>query len=434
MNLRITSRTLAGQVEVPASKSIMHRALICAALADGVSLLKHMYFSKDILVTMDCLRALGAIITVDGDEITVQGIANPPKSATLDCHESGSTLRFMIPIAAALGVDATFIGCGKLVTRPLSIYTDTLPAHNIDFDYNGMLPCRTTGQLSGGEFQIQGNVSSQFITGLLFVLPLLATDSVLTILPPFESKSYVNITIDCLKSFGVEVTESDHCYHIRGGQQYKPCQYTVESDYSQAAFFLVASTMGSNLSISTFAPPSVQGDAKILSILADCGFELVSTDKNLTVKRNYLTEKKENLCVKEKYLTAFNITAEDIPDLVPILCVLGATLPTASTIGRVERLKIKESDRIQSTTDLLVNLGGQMSYQDDLITIHPATLHGGTVDCQNDHRIAMAAAIASIICDQPVTLIGADCVNKSYPTFWAEFKRLGGQYDVIDLD
>ncbi len=419
MDLSITPQTLSGAVTIPASKSVMHRALICAALAKGESVVENIYFSEDILRTIEGLEALGATISIDGHTVTVQGITAPPKEATIDCGESGSTIRFLIPIAAALGVKATFVGQGKLVSRPLDIYAESLPSHGITFSYDGILPATIEGILQGGHYTLRGDVSSQFITGLLFCLPLLASDSVLTILPPFESQSYVNITIDCLKSFGVEVIAEDLSYRIVGNQQYKPCRYTVESDYSQAAFFLTAQSFGHPLSVSAFSSHSVQGDAAMLSILSDCGADIRLQG--------------DSFVMHKPPTKPFAISAEDIPDLVPILSVLATQLQGISTIRRVARLKLKESDRIASTMALVRALGGMIDYKDDCITIHPSTLTGGVVDCHNDHRIAMAGAIAATIVQGVVTLQGAECVAKSYPTFFEEYSRLGGQVDGINL-
>lgn len=421
MNLSITPQKLRGHVSIPASKSVMHRALICAALSEGTSVIRHAYCSEDIHATMDCLRALGASFSVEGTSITVQGITSLPETTGMDCGESGSTIRFLIPLAGALGVSATFTGRGKLITRPLELYREAFAEHGAAFFYTGTLPAQTKGTLQGGDYRIRGNISSQFITGLLLALPLLSQDSTLTVLPPFESKSYVDITISCLRSFGVTITEQDEgCYSIPGRQRYRASDYTVESDYSQAAFFLTAAALGSEVTLLDFGSESVQGDAAIVEVLTQTGFTCFT--------------QQGALLLSGKGCKPFTVTAENIPDLVPTLCVLATGLSGTSTIRRVERLKIKESDRIASTMAMLQALGGIISYQDDCISITGAPLHGGTVLCENDHRIAMAAAMAATAASSPVILHGAECVNKSYPTFWNEYQRLGGQIHGIDLE
>ena len=421
MDLLIHPQTLKGEIKVPASKSIMHRALICAALAKGRSLIRNTYISEDITATMDCLQKLGASFTVSGDCIAVDGISSLPEEASLDCGESGSTIRFLIPLAAALGVSTTFTGHGKLISRPLHLYRDAFAGKGTEFRYNGMLPASIEGQLRPGNYEIPGNVSSQFITGLLFSLPLLDGDSTITVLPPFESKSYVGITVSCLKQFGISVTESDSTYYIKGNQCYTACDYAVESDYSQAAFFLTANCLGSELSLFSFTPDSIQGDSKILSILAQSGTEALFQEGKL---RNQIRSRK-----------AFSIDASDIPDLVPILSVLACFCEGTTKISRVERLRIKESDRIASTMEMIHALGGRISYENDCLLI-PGNqqFSGGTVDCCNDHRIAMAAAVASTVCAGDVVLKGAQCVKKSYPTFFEEFTRLGGNCHVIHVE
>lgn len=421
MDLLIHPHTLKGKVKIPASKSILHRALICAALAKGRSLIRNTYLSEDITATMDCLKKLGASFTVTGDCIAVDGISSLPEEASLDCGESGSTIRFLIPLAAALGVSASFAGRGKLVSRPLHLYQQAFAGKGVEFLYNGSLPASVCGQLQSGDYEIPGNVSSQFITGLLFALPLLDGDSRITVLPPFESKSYVGITISCLKQFGISVTESDHTYFIKGNQCYTACDYTVESDYSQSAFFLTANCLGSELSLFSFAPDSIQGDSKILSILAQSGTEALFQNGNL---QTHVQNRK-----------AFSIDASDIPDLVPILSVLACFCEGTTKISRIERLRIKESDRIASTMGMIHALGGRITYENDCLLIPGSQqFSGGTVDCCNDHRIAMAAAVASTVCDGDVVLKGAQCVKKSYPTFFEEFTRLGGNSHVVHVE
>lgn len=425
MDLNLHPAKLAGTVNIPASKSLLHRAMICAALAPGVSTIENVYFSEDIYATIACLTKLGAQFSIDGSTVTVTGIQNHPNKVTLDCGESGSTIRFLIPIAAAMNIRATFTGRGRLITRPLDLYQHALGNHGAFFRYHGFLPCSIAGQLRGGEYSIAGNVSSQFVTGLLLALPLLSEDSTLHVLPPFESQSYVKITCSVLRAFGIQIDVSDDglTYRIPGGQQYRPCTYTAESDCSQAAFFLTANALGQSITLRTFSEQSVQGDFAIFSIANETGLVPQFTNGAVTTTK---TGRRP-----------LNLDASDIPDLVPALAVLASGLDGTSIIRRVARLALKESDRIATTIDLLEHLGGLARYDHtaDLLEIAGnRTLHGGVVDSHNDHRIAMAAAMAAASASGDVLLKDAGAVKKSYPTFWEDYQALGGRFDVINLE
>lgn len=423
MNISIKPNKLNGIVNVPASKSIMHRALICASLSEESCIISNIYLSDDIKSTISCLEKLGASFEIHKDKIKVNGIKNIPQNAVFDCKESGSTIRFFIPIALALGVKSKFTGKGKLITRPLDVYTQSFKNKGVDFRYTGKLPCTCSGKLQPGNYTVKGNVSSQFITGLLFSLPILDGDSTITVTEPFESKSYVDITISCLKSFGVEITYNNSTYYIKGNQHYKATDYYVESDYSQVAFFLVANALGNDIKVKKFYEKSTQGDSKIIDILKNIGIECNFDNGIITTKTN---SKK-----------SFNIDGSDIPDIVPILCVLACFCDGISTISNVYRLKLKESDRILSTIDIITKLGGKIQYnkENDKLLIHGGIdeFNGCDLDCHNDHRIAMCSAIASTVCSDKVNLFGSKCVNKSYPTFFDEFQKLGGYYNVINV-
>lgn len=424
MNVTIQPGTLSGKVLVPSSKSILHRGLICAALAQGTSVIHRLYLSRDIQATMDCLTALGAVFTRQGEDILVQGISQPPEAAALHCGESGSTLRFLIPVAAALGVSATFFGEGRLVSRPLTAYDHAFAGNGVHWHNTGLLPCSVSGRLKPGNYEIDGSQSSQFISGLLFALPLLEGDSTLTVTGNFQSQSYVQITLGVLKQFGIRFQQTaPNCFSIPGGQNYQGGEFTAESDYSQAAFFLCAAAFGANLELCSFSPNSLQGDRAILSILAQAG---------CPVEREG-----DKLKPRPGKLSPFTVEAGDIPDLVPVLCVLACGCKGESLITQVERLKLKESDRIASTMALINGLGGKMSYspkEDCIRVLGAGRLTGGVVSCENDHRIAMSGAVAALICQKPVTLLGAQCVAKSYPTFWEEYQRLGGTIHVQSME
>lgn len=409
MDIKITPAKLSGKVNVPSSKSMTHRILISAALADGVSVISNISFSKDIYATIDALKALGAEISVKNNIVTVKGIDKSSGKADIDCCESGSTLRFLIPISSALGIDTTYYGQGRLPERPITPYIRELSKKGIVFNYENTMPFSINGQLTSGVYELEGDISSQFITGLLFALPLLDGDSKIIMTSPLESKPYADMTITCLADFGVEIKETDKGYFIKGNQKYKAQNMSVEGDYSQAAFYYVANVLGNNIEICNLKSDSCQGDKKIVEIT-------------------------ENLCYNNNHPDAFTVNASDIPDLVPILGVLGTYCNGVSVITGAQRLRIKESDRLQTTSEAINNLGGSIEVTDDGLNITNSVLTGGFVDSCGDHRIAMSAAIAATICQKEVIIKNADSVEKSYPDFFEDYKKLGGFVDVITLE
>ncbi len=412
MNIKIEPSSLSGTVKIPSSKSISHRMLISAALADGVSEITGVSSSKDIEATINCLKALGADISDNNGKITVRGIKTPSEKATLDCCESGSTLRFLIPIASALGTEATFLGKGKLPERPITPYLREMPKYGVSFDYNNTMPFTVSGKLGGGEYLLEGDISSQFITGLLFALPLCREDSRIKMLSPLESKPYADMTIDCMRKAGIEITETPDGYIIPGNTGYKPFTSSVEGDYSQGAFFFVANAIGSDIAVENLLAESVQGDKKILEII-------------------------EDMCYNDKSgkLSHFEVSVEDIPDLVPILAVLGSFGDKPSVIKGAKRLKIKESDRLIAISDALNRIGGKVTALEDGLIIEPVKeFTGGTADSFNDHRIVMSLAIASTRSKAPVIITNAEAVTKSYPDFFTEFNKLGGKSYVINME
>lgn len=410
MDIRITPSKLSGEIQIPSSKSYAHRALISAALAEGTSVISGISMSKDIHATISGMTALGADFSIDESGIiTVTGIAGSPKSAVIDCNESGSTLRFLIPIAAAFGVNAEFHGSAGLPNRPINIYTRELAKHGIKFDYNNTMPFSISGKLTAGVYEIEGSVSSQFITGLLFALPLMEGDSEIKLTSRLESKPYVDITIDCLNKLGIEIIESKSGYYIKGGQKYKPLDMKVEGDYSQAAFFYVINALGGDVTLNNLNENSVQGDKKILDIISDMR--------------------------RDNELKCFDADCSDIPDLVPILTVLGCFGSETSRIYNAERLKIKECNRLEAISVTLNKLGGKVTVTDDGLIIEPVkTLHGGIVDSFCDHRIVMSAAVAAMKADGEVIIKGAENVEKSYPDFFNDYNNLGGKANVIILE
>lgn len=411
MDIKLSPSVLSGDLSIPASKSCAHRAVICASLANGESLLTGVTMSKDIEATISSMTALGASFEINGDTVKVKGInTKSPISGTaeIDCNESGSTLRFVMPVAAALGVESVFHGQGRLPQRPIDIYKRELSNHGITF-HTAEMPYKISGRLTGGIYEIEGNVSSQFITGLLFALPLADGDSEIRMTSHLESRPYVDITIDMLKRFGIEITESENSFKIKGNQQYIPNNEHIEGDYSQSAFFYVANALGSDVNILNLKENSVQGDRAIINIIKES--------------------------TKNGYISGFKADCSDIPDLVPILSVLGAYGSETSVIFNAERLRIKESDRLVACADMLNNLGGNVTVTADGLEIVPTSeLPGGTVDSFGDHRIVMATAIAALKCKGDVIIHGAEAVEKSYPDFFEDYTRLGGKAYVIDME
>lgn len=408
MDMLIKPSRLHGTVDIPSSKSVAHRMLICASLA-GNSEISGINFSKDIDATIQAMSALGSMIYTNQNSADIPNEINPPERAVIDCNESGSTLRFIIPVAAALGVETEFHGRGRLPQRPIGIYIRELTKHSITFNYNNTMPFTISGRLTSGTYEIEGNVSSQFITGLLFALPLVEGNSEIVLTSKLQSRPYVDITIDVMKRFGISVEETENSFKIKGEQKYIPHDEHVEGDYSQSAFFYVANALGSDVRMNNLNPDSVQGDKKIIDIIKSA--------------------------VKDGRITGFRADCSDIPDLVPILSVLGAYGNEKSVIYNAERLRIKESDRLTACADMLNNLGGNVTVTPDGLEIQPTgELHGGTVNSCGDHRIVMAAAIAALGCDGDVIIKGAEAVEKSYPDFFDDYKNLGGVADVINME
>lgn len=391
--------------------------LIAAALAGGVSEISNISASEDIDATVGALAALGAKIFREGNTYTVMGIKTPAASAVIDCRESGSTMRFIIPIAAALGCSCEFRGKGKLPERPITPYIRELGKNGaVITKTEGVMPFVMNGTLKGGDYVLEGDISSQFITGLLFALPLCSGNSVIRLASKLESKPYADMTVEALSRFGITIDESEDkdglpVYRIRGGQKYRSADVSVEGDYSQAAFYFAANALGSEIKVDNLSEKSVQGDKKILEIIGGISYNKIN-DSGL------------------RRLPAFSADVSDIPDLVPILAVLGCFTDGVSRITGAKRLKIKESNRLEAISSALGNIGGKITVGDDSLEIEPVDgFHGGVIDGCNDHRIVMASAIASTMADGEITITGAEAVAKSYPDFWTDFASLGGNIE-----
>lgn len=423
MNKIIHPRPLAGAVQVPSSKSMTHRELICAALAEGESIVDNVSLSKDIEATIRCMEALGASFDEapshfpGRDAYAVTGGIGPRAGEVLmDCGESGSTLRFLIPIGLYAGVSAVYTGHGRLGERPLTPYHTLFDACGIRWHGKG-LPFSAEGVLSPGRYELPGDVSSQFFTGLLFVLPLLSGDSVLSSTTALESAGYIDMTLDCMARHGVEVgNPAPGRYEIPGGQTYRAGRFQVEGDYSQAAFWLAAGLLGTGIRTEGLSPHSRQGDRAIIDILRSMGGQ-IERDGDAFLAHPSLTE-------------GTVVHAEEVPDLVPVLAALAAVSRGRTVITGAARVRLKECDRLHAMAEELERLGASIEEKPDGLVIDgKESLTGGTVSSWNDHRIAMALAAISSRCDAPLTVTGAECVAKSYPLFWEDFAELGGETD-----
>jgi len=400
-----------GVVTPPASKSALHRAVICASLASGESVIKNAAMSQDIEATAKCMESLGASIIRSGGELVVKGTGGRVNGGvTLDCGESGSTLRFLVPIAAISGGETAFTGRGRLMRRPMDAFEPTLLKRGVKIlrEHDALI---VTGRLTPGEFKLQGNVSSQFVSGLLLALPLLSGDSVITMTSQLESAGYVDMTIDALACAGVYIEHRENRYLAPGGQTYKRVDREIEADYSQAAFFLVAGALGCDCGCSGLSPDSLQGDRRILEILRSGG-AIVETRAS------------GDVFVKPGAFRPQTVDASDIPDIVPPLAVFLSCCPGESRIVNAGRLRFKESDRLKAVATELNRIGGDVTeYEDGLVIRGVPAFCGGDAHSWDDHRIAMMAAVAAIRSDGPVFLDNPGCVAKSYPNFWTDFER-----------
>ena len=390
MDIRITPHTLNGTVMPPASKSMAHRAVLALALADGEGSLSNLSDSQDIQATKRCVAALKAP-RPDGE------------LPFLDCGESGSTLRFLIPIALAVAGGGVFTGRGRLMERPQGPYFDIFDEKGIFHEQkDGVLTVR--GTLIPGVYRLPGNVSSQFVTGLLYALPLLPGDSVIEITTPLESGGYVDMTLDMLAQFGITVENQNYkCFRVPGNQTYQARDIAVEADWSQAGFWYAANFLDNHVSIQGLNADSTQGDRVMASL-----YRKLAKPGDV------------------------DIDVSGCPDLLPPLAVMAAVRNGTTHFINAARLRIKESDRLATTAALLNRLGSSAEDGPDSLTVRGIpSFSGGTVDGANDHRIVMAAAIAATRADAPLTILGAEAVNKSYPSFWDDYKRLGGVFDVL---
>lgn len=416
--VKIMPLNLCGTVKVPPSKSLCHRAIIAAGLTNGTCKIDNVVLSDDIEVTLRGMKDFGVEITKEASSLKIKGnnLIHSIKKE-IDCGESGSALRFLIPIALLTSEEITFTGRGRLKQRPLEPYYEIFDKQNIYYSTRQGLPLTVRGMLSPGDYEIKGNISSQFITGLLFALPLLSGDSRIIVTTELESKGYVDLTIDILNRFSVKVENNNYReFIIKGRQKYIPTDYTVEGDFSQAAFWLAAGVLGGDIRCKDMNADSLQGDRAIVDIIRKMGGKIAICEDRIEASTSVTK--------------GIIIDASDCPDLVPILSVLGALSQGTTQIVNAGRLRIKESDRLKAMATELNKLGADIKETEDGLIINGKDcLKGGTVDSWNDHRIAMALSIASIRCDEPVIITGSDSVKKSYPGFFNDFHMLGGTLD-----
>lgn len=433
--MKIKFGPLEGKIALPPSKSVVHRLLICSALADGCSEISGVALSDDIKATIEGLRALGCRITdmsgpgggcecpsksldlkVEPDRMQISG-----GPISVNCRESGSTLRFLLPVAAALSKNAVFTGEGRLPQRPLSEYLRLLPQHGVKIEGEG-LPLTISGRLTSGEYTIFGNVSSQYITGLLMALPLLEGDSQIRLLSPLESSAYVDITLAVLKEFSVEVLKNDDGFFVPGGQKYRPVRLCTEGDWSQAAFFMEAAALGGNVTITGLLENSAQGDRAGAEVFKSLGADIKFSGKDL-------------LCRRGAQGRGITVDVSEIPDLAPAIAAAAAMAEGDTVITGGKRLRLKESDRISSTVNALRSMGFDAEEREDGLLVHGTggrapRLKAAVVDSAGDHRIAMAFSVLAAYMPFETVIKGHECVKKSYPDFYEDFKKIGGKFDV----
>ena len=420
MDVKIYPSKISGRVKVPSSKSVVHRALIASSLSNKESIISNVDFNEDIYATIAALKVLGAKITTSDNTIEVIGLNlnNKLDVVEIDANESGSTLRFIIPLASYLANKVIISGSERLMERPLNIYQDLYIDEGLIFKDGAKK--EIIGSLSGGHYQIDGSVSSQFLSGLMFLLPIIVQDSKIEVLPPFESKPYVDLTIETLKKYNINITSKGDTYFIKGGQSYLPYNLSAEGDYSQAAFFAVLGAINNEVVIENLNLDSVQGDRAILAMLLSLNVKIEELDKAVKVYKSNISSK--------------TIDLANTPDLGPILCVLGLFSEAYIKLINVKRLRIKESDRLLAIKSQLEKIGAKVILEENSITIFKLDKFLDkeiVVSGENDHRIVMAMAIAATSLKAPLIINGADAINKSYPNFFNDLSNLGVKVEYL---
>ncbi len=424
MNIKIEKSTLEGKVLIPPSKSISHRAIISASLCKGQSNLYNIAYSDDVLATISVLESLGTVFKKNRNSLQVINNNSKPKDLIyLNCNESGSTIRFTIPLALSQGGEFIFDGEYSLKNRPLDTYNEVYEKSTISYNYlcDKSLPLHLKGSLQSGNYEIKGNVSSQFITGLIFGLTNTEGKSTITIKSELESKAYIDLTLDVLKDFGVKVINNNYKSFEIEKSTYKQNDYKIEGDYSHVAFFALAGAIGKELRIFGLNPNSKQGDKKVIDIFKQFKVNVETTEDC------YIFSKSTPV--------GTTLDLRETPDLAPVVFAL-ATISQGETIVRgIERLRIKESDRVKSMTTELKKLGANIEVFDDYVKIignNNQKLKGGvTLHSWSDHRVVMTLAILSTICEKPVVMEDVNCVNKSFPNFFDVLSTLNCNFSEI---
>ena len=396
-SITIQPKKLKGTIAVPTSKSLAHREIIAASLAPGQSIISNVSMSDDITATIEGMKALGALIKEEDGKLYITGaLTNGLSNASIDCHESGSTLRFLIPISLIHDNYVHFTGQGKLGSRPLDVYYKIFDSQKIVYLYReNALDLYLMGYLKPGRFEVPGNVSSQFITGLLFALPRLEGDSDIVLTSPLESSGYIDLTLDVLKEYGIQIEQTEEGYHVPGNQVYQAQKSSVEGDFSQAAFYLVADVLGNDITITN------------LNMQTEEGYKMTA-DK----------------------LVATDVDASNCPDIIPVLSLAMALAEGTSHITNAGRLRIKECDRLHAICEELKAMNVDVTEHEDAITIvGRKDLTGVRLSSYNDHRMAMMEAIAATVTKEPVSIDNRECVSKSYPEFFNDYVKLGGEVE-----
>lgn len=424
MDAKLYVSRLSGHAAVPPSKSVAHRAVLCAGLSNGTSRIDNIEYSDDIRVTLDAVRQLGAKIVEEEHAVVITGRGGDGFATVtrpVYCKESGSTLRLLIPTFSLTAQKVRFTGAQRLFARPQEVYRLLFERQGLRFDHDAE-GITIFGQLRPGGFTLPGDVSSQFISGLLFAAPLMESESTIEVKPPFESRSYVDLTVDTMQRFGVKVATRVHksgsvIYRVAAPQRYTPCSVTVEGDYSQAAFLAVLGTIIGGITVTGLNGASQQGDKVILDILKRCGAKFVNRAEGIAFSRSLLH--------------ATEIDLADCPDLGPILITLGCFCSGTTVIRNAGRLRIKESDRIEAMQTELSKMGARIEVEGDTISVSGVPLHTPDVPLQshNDHRIVMSLAVAAYAAGVPATIQGAEAVNKSWPGFFDVLREMGAKIE-----
>ena len=421
MKIKIYPSKCSGEIKIPSSKSMGHRAIICASLANGKSIISNLDYSDDILATIDGMRKLGANIQCEKDRLIIEGIENfySLKDNIIDCNESGSTLRFFIPIFSLTGEKISFTGKNRLLKRPQKIYEEIFKEQNLYY-FQDEDKIEIEGKIKAKEYFIDGNISSQFISGLLFTLPLLEESSIININPPFESASYIDLTMEVLKEFGITINKVTPLrLEIQGGQKYRAKDYKVEGDFSQLAFFAVLGALNNDLKCTGVKHNSKQGDKAIIDILKKSGVKIEE------IEEGYLIHKGK--------VKGCEIDLGDCPDLGPILNVLAMYGKGEFKTFNAGRLRLKESDRISAMEEELKKLGVEIETTEDEIKILGKKNYLGNIEVfgHKDHRIVMSLAIAGTVLEKPIIIDGAEAVEKSYPKFFQDLESLNIKIEYL---